>query len=434
MGKEEISVSEATAVGLGAIIGAGIFVLSGTAISLAGSYSILAFLFIGALSVLVAMSLGELTTIFPHEKGSTYSYVFKAFGHELGLLTGVMVYFSFSTSISAVAEGFGSYLSSALHEPSLSLIFAAILVVALTLVNLSGVQKAAKTDLVLVAIKLSVLSVFIVFSFYFAFLHFSPSHFSSTPSQSEVLPFFSSSIAIFFAYTGFQVITSFADDVKGGPRNAAKSVIYSVLISMIFYVLVVVSMIFLVPVSQFRIDADPLSFALAYSHAPSWLHVLVDVGGMIATASATLAMILASGRTLYQISVDMKLPKLLAKYDSSRDVAPVATVISSIIAFITFFAGNIYVIAAISNFGLMFSFIMSNLALLHFRRRGIHGTYVMPFFPVTMIISTLMLLSLMLGFPREALVINMVIIIIILLISYILKDLKEFDDRLSKVK
>ncbi|BBG27550.1 amino acid permease [Sulfuracidifex tepidarius] len=120
MSKEEISVPEAIAVGLGAIIGAGIFVLSGAAISLAGSYSILAFLFIGALSVLVAMSLGELTTIFPHEKGSTYSYVFKAFGHELGLLTGIMVYFSFSTSISAVAEGFGSYLSSALHEPSLS--------------------------------------------------------------------------------------------------------------------------------------------------------------------------------------------------------------------------------------------------------------------------------------------------------------------------
>ncbi|BBG24761.1 hypothetical protein IC006_2095 [Sulfuracidifex tepidarius] len=173
MSKEEISVPEAIAVGLGAIIGAGIFVLSGAAISLAGSYSILAFLFIGALSVLVAMSLGELTTIFPHEKGSTYSYVFKAFGHELGLLTGIMVYFSFSTSISAVAEGFGSYLSSALHEPSLSLIFAAILVVVLTLVNLSGVQKAAKTDLVLVAIKLSVLSVFIIFSFSFAFLHFS---------------------------------------------------------------------------------------------------------------------------------------------------------------------------------------------------------------------------------------------------------------------
>lgn len=420
-----ISMIEATAVGLGAIIGAGIFVLSGTAISLAGSYSIIAFLFIGFLSVLIAMSLGELTTMFPHEKGSTYSYVFKAFGHELGLLTGIMVYFSFSTSIAAIAEGFGSYLSSTLGDPALTLIFASMLIAVLTGVNLIGIQKAAQADLVLVMIKLSILSLFIAFAIVYASSHFSLSHFQSTQSQSSILPFFSSSIAIFFAYTGFQVITSFADDVKGGPKNAAKAVVLSVLISMIFYVMVALSMIFLVPVKEFNVNADPLSFALAYSHAPAWVHVAVDVGGMIATTSATLAMILASGRTLYQISVDMKLPKFLSKYNEKKDVAPVATLISSTIAFITFFAGNVYVIASISNFGLMFSFIMSNLALLHFRRKGMSGSYRMPMFPFTIAASTLMLISLILGFPREALTINIIIIILVLLVSYILKDMRE---------
>jgi len=420
-----ISMIEATAVGLGAIIGAGIFVLSGTAISLAGSYSIIAFLFIGFLSVLIAMSLGELTTMFPHEKGSTYSYVFKAFGHELGLLTGIMVYFSFSTSIAAIAEGFGSYLSSTLGDPALTLIFASMLIAVLTGVNLIGIQKAAQADLVLVMMKLSILSLFIAFAIVYASSHFSLSHFQSTQSQSSILPFFSSSIAIFFAYTGFQVITSFADDVKGGPKNAAKAVVLSVLISMIFYVMVALSMIFLVPVKEFNVNADPLSFALAYSHAPAWVHVAVDVGGMIATTSATLAMILASGRTLYQISVDMKLPKFLSKYNEKKDVAPVATLISSTIAFITFFAGNVYVIASISNFGLMFSFIMSNLALLHFRRKGMSGSYRMPMFPFTIAASTLMLISLILGFPREALTINIIIIILVLLVSYILKDMRE---------
>lgn len=420
-----ISMIEATAVGLGAIIGAGIFVLSGTAISLAGSYSIIAFLFIGFLSVLIAMSLGELTTMFPHEKGSTYSYVFKAFGHELGLLTGIMVYFSFSTSIAAIAEGFGSYLSSTLGDPALTLIFASMLIAVLTGVNLIGIQKAAQADLVLVMIKLSILSLFIAFAIVYASSHFSLSHFQSTQSQNSILPFFSSSIAIFFAYTGFQVITSFADDVKGGPKNAAKAVVLSVLISMIFYVMVALSMIFLVPVKEFNVNADPLSFALAYSHAPAWIHIAVDVGGMIATTSATLAMILASGRTLYQISVDMKLPKFLSKYNEKKDVAPVATLISSTIAFITFFAGNVYVIASISNFGLMFSFIMSNLALLHFRRKGMSGSYRMPMFPFTIAASTLMLISLILGFPREALTINIIIIISVLLVSYILKDMRE---------
>ncbi len=194
---------------------------------------------------------------------------------------------------------------------------------------------------------------------------------------------------------------------------------------MIFYVMVALSMIFLVPVKEFNVNADPLSFALAYSHAPAWIHIAVDVGGMIATTSATLAMILASGRTLYQISVDMKLPKFLSKYNEKKDVAPVATLISSTIAFITFFAGNVYVIASISNFGLMFSFIMSNLALLHFRRKGMSGSYRMPMFPFTIAASTLMLISLILGFPREALTINIIIIILVLLVSYILKDMRE---------
>ncbi|AWR96772.1 amino acid permease [Acidianus sulfidivorans JP7] len=112
--QNEVSFSQAIAIGLGAIIGAGIFVLSGTAIALAGSLSILAFIVIGILSLLISMQLGELSTLFPHAKGTTYSYAFEAFGHELGLLTGIMVYFSFATSVGAVADGFGAYITSML--------------------------------------------------------------------------------------------------------------------------------------------------------------------------------------------------------------------------------------------------------------------------------------------------------------------------------
>lgn len=137
---EEVSFSQAIAVGLGAIIGAGIFVLSGTAISLAGSLSLVAFFFIGLMSVLIATQLGELSTIFPHAKGSTYSYAFEAFGYELGFLTGIMVYFSFSTSIAAVADGFGAYIVSILGlGKSSSIIFSIILIIILTILNIVGI-------------------------------------------------------------------------------------------------------------------------------------------------------------------------------------------------------------------------------------------------------------------------------------------------------
>lgn len=276
-------------------------------------------------------------------------------------------------------------------------------------------------------IKLSVLSLFITFSLYVGFARFHPSNFASTPRQSSILPFFSSTIAIFFAYTGFQVITSFTDEVKGGPEVAARAVVVSVLISVLFYVLVALSLILLVPVSKFGVNADPLSFALAYAGAPVWLHEVVDFGGMVATTSATLAMILASGRTLYQLALDMELPKFLLKYDSQRDVPSTAVVISVAIAIATFFAGNVYVIASISNFGLVFSFIASNLALVHFRRRGVVGTYRTPLYPYSIVASTVMLISLLAGFPREALTINVAVVVVMFVAAYLIKDFRELN-------
>jgi APA family basic amino acid/polyamine antiporter len=194
---------------------------------------------------------------------------------------------------------------------------------------------------------------------------------------------------------------------------------------MVFYVLVVLSMIILVPASEFKIVADPLEFALSYAKAPSWVIYVIDAGGLIATTSATLAMILASGRTLYQMSLDLGLPSFLKKYDEERDVPTNTVILSSAIAVVTLFSGNIFVIASISNFGLLFSFVVSALALVHYRRKGVVGSYKTPFYPYSVALTVVLLLSLLLGFPREALEINMGIMIMIIFASYVAKDIRE---------
>jgi APA family basic amino acid/polyamine antiporter len=107
-----ISVKVATAIGLGAIIGAGIFVLSGTAIALAGSAALLAFVVVGVIALIVAFELGELGSIMPLAQGASYSYAYEAFGSELGFVTGIMLYFSYASSLAPIALGFGSYLAS----------------------------------------------------------------------------------------------------------------------------------------------------------------------------------------------------------------------------------------------------------------------------------------------------------------------------------
>ncbi|MFP3202630.1 MAG: amino acid permease, partial [Sulfolobus sp.] len=138
-----------------------------------------------------------------------------------------------------------------------------------------------------------------------------------------------------------------------------------------------------------------------------------------------LAMILASGRTLYQMSLDLGLPSFLKKYDEERDVPTNTVILSSAIAVVTLFSGNIFVIASISNFGLLFSFVVSALALVHYRRKGVVGSYKTPFYPYSVTLTVVLLLSLLLGFPREALEINMGIMIMIIFASYVAKDIRE---------
>ncbi|MDE1768567.1 MAG: amino acid permease, partial [Candidatus Micrarchaeota archaeon] len=111
---EKIGVWSAAAVGLGAIIGAGIFVLSGTVIALAGVWSLLAFVIVGVLALIIALEIGELGSIMPNTKGATYSYIYGAFGSEMGFISGILMFVSYSTATAVISDGFGAYLSGLL--------------------------------------------------------------------------------------------------------------------------------------------------------------------------------------------------------------------------------------------------------------------------------------------------------------------------------
>lgn len=426
MADKSISVKVATAVGLGAIIGAGIFVLSGTAIALAGSLALIAFIAVGIIALLVALHLGELGTIMPNLKGASYSYVYKAFGSELGFITGMLLYFSYATAISVIATGFGSYLASilGLSESMFTIPFAIALIAVLALVNILGIKKAAKFDFGLVLVKIVILAVFIAFAFFVAFAAkpFPISHFALSPSTSGLGSLFAASVVIFFAYTGFQAISTFTGRIRGGAVWAARSIVISVIVSMVLYTLVAVSLIMLVPASLYTVSGDPLSFALQYVNAPQWIFLLVGIGALIATTSATLAMMLGSSRTLYQISSDKLLPKMLRKYNQKRDVAVNGVLLSAIIAVIMLFSGDLFTIAAISNFGLLFSFLATSFAVIHFRRQRAKAGFKIPFYPYLTVITIVAVLALMIGMPQEALLIGVMLTLSLIVIYYSLRE------------
>lgn len=427
MARKDISLRVATAVSLGAIIGAGIFVLSGAAIAVAGTYAIATFIIVGIIMLMVALQLGELGSLMPSVKGAAYSYTYKAFGSELGFVTGIMMFFSFSTEISVVALGFGSYLASMLGLGAVFYIpFAMALIAVLAVVNIMGISKAAKADFALVLVKIFILIIFVAFGAMLA-LSRNPHALANITGgpQYGAYGIFAASVAIVFAYTGFQSVSSFTGSVKGGGRSAAKAIIYSVLVSMALYTLVTFVLMLMLPVSAYRISGDPLAFALKGVGAPGWLSSAVDIGAIIATASATLASLIYSSRLIHQLGRDRLLPSITAGFDDSRGVAVNGVIITSLIGAVMLFAGNIYIIAAISNVGMFIAYLMVSFSVIHFRRSGARPRFRSPFYPYLPVITIIALLVLFIGLPREALLIGLMLLLLLLIVYYSIRELER---------
>lgn len=246
-----------------------------------------------------------------------------------------------------------------------------------------------------------------------------------TTPASGLSGIFGASVAVFFAYSGFQSISSFTSRVKGGARVAARAILLSISISMVLYVLIAFSLLALLPASSFVINADPLSFSLSASHAPGYLIAVVDIGALVATASASLAVMLGASRILYQIGADGLLPRVVRTHDMKRDVARNGVLISAVIGIVKLNAGNVFVIAAISNFGLLFSYLIATLALVHFRQLGRRGTFSVPGYPYLPLIAFIVILSFMIGMPREALVVGTILVLSLIIVYYSLREYKE---------
>lgn len=437
---KQVSFAAAVAVGLGGIIGAGIFVLSGTMISLAGTGALYAFLLTGVVAVILALEMGELTSAMPKTSGASYSFVYNAFGSELGFITGISLYLSFVASVSAISLGFGTYLSSmvGLHAALYPRIFSILLIIGLMGLSFRGLSEAARADLVIVVFKVGVLVVFIVFALLFGkVLHFN----LSLPPLNGVPGIFSASVIAMFAYAGFQSIATMAPNIKGGGRTAGKAIMVAVVISLVLYILVTLSMLALVPAAKYGFVADPLSFALKTASAPIWLFYLVDFAALAATTSATLAMIIAGSQLSYQLSGDGLLPSIFRRVSRSEGSPVTAVLLTAFLGIMIMFSGNIYIIAAISNFGVLFSYLMTGFAVIKIRRMrnnpskhrefleqaGISAekSFLMPLFPYLPVAGISLLIVFFFGFPAIALSIGIGLVLVSLILYYALREDKD---------
>ncbi len=403
-----ITMWQAAYVGLGNIIGAGIFVLAGTVINLSGPGAILAFALTAVLATTVALNSAELSSkVVTH--GGLYSFTRVSMGDAPGFIVGWLRAISYAIAASAVALGFASYLSSLLGLPAIPALIplvAALLVIVVTALDYSGLVLVARVEKYLVFITIAGLLLFILSSLAYG---------SWTAERfSPVIPFgwasiLSAASLAFFAYSGFNTVATLTPEVEKGQVNVPRAILISLLVSTVLYTLVVFGMLALMPWQQYTVSANPLENALEYSGAPSWISSITDIVALIATVTVTMSLIIAGSRTLLQMSEDGMLPRVLGGF--SRDSPRVSVVLIGAGTVFSLFIGNLKFIALAANFGVIFSYAMTGGAVVILRRRKVRGEFQAPFYPWVPIISLVLSVIVMLSLGTEALYLGSIFIL-----------------------
>ncbi len=305
--KKAFGVASAVALGVGSMVGAGIFIVIGQAGAIAGNIVWLSFVFGGMAALLSGYSLARLALRYP-SRGGIAEFLVQGFGE--GIFSGsasVLLYLSQLIAIAAVAKSFGTYSSTLIPgaDESWANWFALGIVGSFTLINLVGASVVAKMENVIVVIKVSILVVFAIVAM-----------FAIKPqllSISRMPPFDSMLFAIgltFFAYQGFSVITNTIEDMENPHRTMMRSMIIAILLVGVLYVLTSITVLGNLSLDEIIKTED---FALAEAAKPVFGQLgfkLIAVTALLATASAINATLYSATEIAYTMAKDGELPEI----------------------------------------------------------------------------------------------------------------------------
>jgi basic amino acid/polyamine antiporter, APA family len=357
--KRTLSLFDATAISVGAIIGAGIFVVTGIVAGLAGSALVISVLIAGLVALFTALSTAELAARLP-EEGGIYDYADKMISPFIGFMSGWMWAVSNTLAGAAVALGFSYYLTAAIPVLPLRPV-AAVLCLAFTWLNYSGAKHSASVNNVMVVTKLAVLAFFVIVG-------------ALNIQSSNLAPFnpFSSGTIygayyIFFAFSGFARVTIVAGEVKDAARTVPRAIFLSLAISTAVYLLVGFVAVGLAGPLLLRNSSSPLAAAIEITGNTAASRI-VSLGALVATATVLLTSILGVSRMLYAMTLKGQLPRALGKLHESYGTPYYAIWLTgSLMALLTLFT-NLGGVVAISTFASLFYYIVANIAAFRIKR------------------------------------------------------------------
>jgi APA family basic amino acid/polyamine antiporter len=412
--KRAVGALDLTALGLGAIIGTGIFVIIGEAITTAGPSIVLAFVLAGVTCMFSALAFAELASAIP-VAGSAYTYSYATLGELAAWIIGWDLILEYGVSIAAVAVGWGAYFNELLDSLfGLSLpdslanppgeeggkvnVPAAFLVLAVTGVLMLGVRETARTNTIMVFIKLVVLLLFLVLGVTaFTSDNFSPFFVEGEGFGGMV----TAASLIFFAYIGFDAVSTSSEEVKEPSRDLPRAIIGSLAIATILYIAVSAVAIGALPFDQLEGQDAPLAVALSEGAGFEIGSEIISFGALVAITSVVLTLLFGQSRILFAMSRDGLMPRAVAKVNPRtqtpmRIIGACGLVFACLAAFVP-----LKEIVELVNIGTLFAFVVVNLGVIILRRTrpDLPRGYRVPFVPVFPIIGTLLCVYLMIDLP-----------------------------------
>ncbi|GAC1387789.1 MAG: amino acid permease [Vulcanimicrobiaceae bacterium] len=415
-----LTAKDLIAIGIGTMIGGGIFTTIGTGVKGAGPAVIISYLLAGITSFFAALCYAELGAMVP-VAGSAYTYAYATMGKLFAWIIGFALIFEYGISAAPVAQQFSAALQDVLKLIGINLPFwaqqsnliihgpwynpasydllhsqgdflGAAFVLGLSVLLSIGIRESATTNNIFVVLKIGALMVFIVagaFLFHAANLHdFNPLGwgkllpFGGAAESSQPYGIIAVSAFVFFSYIGFDTATTTAEECKNPQRDVPYGVIGALLIGTVIYCATAIVLVGALPWSKVPIK-DPLVFALAPLHLP-FVNAIIIIGVLAGTTSVALSSLLGQSRIFYVMARDKMLPPIVAKVHPRFKTPLNTTMFTGIVVALLTMIVPLNQLLNLVNIGTLIAFTVVCAGVLYLRHRkpDIPRTFRVPFVPL----------------------------------------------------
>lgn len=402
--RKELSATDLTMLGIGAIIGTGIFVLTGVGSLFSGPALPLSFIIAGITCLLAAFTYAEFAALVP-VSGSAYTYSYATMGEFFAWIIGWDLILEYMLAVSSVSAGWSGYFQSLLagfgiHLPTVLTgapgavqgvttyinLPAFLIVFVITWLLSIGIKESKRVNNTMVIIKLAVIILFIAVGAFYV----------KPENWVPYMPFgmegvFQGAALIFFAYLGFDAVSTAAEETKNPSRDLPRGILWSLGIVTFLYVIVSALMTGMVHFREFENHQDaPVAFALSVT-GQDWLVGIVSLGAAIGMITVMLVMLYGQIRIIFSMSRDGLMPKSLSKVHPKYRTPYITTwVFGLFAAFLGAFV-PLEDLAQLVNLGTLAAFVMISIAviILRYKQPELPRKFKTPFVPLTPLLAIL---------------------------------------------